>query len=314
MEHPPTGKKRTSDMHRTKRRAEGARPPDLDQCIAADRGYTPAARAAPQHQQRPIGPKRRPEQTGNGSDPCLPEPFSAGLSGGKICNAVTCQLLSPFLRSRRPGQLNYCGRIRPTTLIVGTETGHFPADEPNSVVWSSCSSVCGSFSVGARRRDGACSGSLACSRRPFLCVWKPRPVRLCLGLLAPLSAPLPSAVFFLASLRRALGIPPSTALAERQSPAALALVVERSSPASAVASFVVIQPLPAGRCAVRCRTAFRRTTTLRAPAAAARQLWCMLRLNMGPSPLPCPSRAHRPASEQRGMQRAARSAQTPRGR
>ena len=124
---------------------------------------------------------------------------------------MTCQLLSPFLRSRRPGQLNYCGRIRPTTLIVGTETGHFPADEPNSVVWSSCSSVCGSFSVGARRRDGACSGSLACSRRPFLCVWKPRPVRLCLGLLAPLSAPLPSAVFFLASLRRALGIPPSTA-------------------------------------------------------------------------------------------------------
>ena len=121
--------------------------------------------------------------------------------------------------------------------------------------------MCGSFSVGARRRDGACSGSLACSRRPFLCVWKPRPVRLCLGLLAPLSAPLPSAVFFLASLRRALGIPPSTALAERQSPAALALVVERSSPASAVASFVVIQPLPAGRCAVRCRTAFRRTTT-----------------------------------------------------
>ena len=224
-------------MHRTKRRAEGARPRDLDRRIAPDRGYTPAARAAPQHQQRPIGPKRRPEQTGNGSDPCLPEPFSAGLSGGKICNAVTCQLLSPFLRSRRPGQLNYCGRIRPTTLIVGTETGHFPADEPNSVVWSSCSSVCGSFSVGARRRDGACSGSLACSRRPFLCAWKPRPVRLCLGLLAPLSAPLPSAVFFLASLRRALGIPPSTALAERQSPASLALVIERSSPASAVASF-----------------------------------------------------------------------------
>ena len=89
------------------------------------------------------------------------------------------------------------------------------------------------------------------------------------GLLAPLSAPLPSAVFFLASLRRALGIPPSTALAERQSPAALALVVERSSPASAVASFVVIQPLPAGRCAVRCRTAFRRTTTLRAPARSS---------------------------------------------
>ena len=76
-----------------------------------------------------------------------------------------------------------------------------------------------------------------CSRRPFLCVWKPRPVPLCVGLLAPLSAPLPSAVFFLAILRRALGIPPSTALAERQSPAALALVVERSSPASAVASF-----------------------------------------------------------------------------
>ena len=324
MEHPTTRKKRTPDEARTKRRAEGARPPDLDQCIAADRGYTPAARAAPQHQQRPIGPKRRPEQTGNGSDPCLPEPFSAGLSGGKICNAVTCQLLSPFLRSRRPGQLNYCGRIRPTTLIVGTETGHFPADEPNSVVWSSCSSVCGPRCVALSlwalddasqtRGCGACSGSLACSRRPFLCVWKPRPVRLCLGLLAPLSAPLPSAVFFLASLRRALGIPPSTALAERQSPAALALVVERSSPASAVASFVVIQPLPAGRCAVRCRTAFRRTTTLRAPAAAARQLWCMLRLNMGPSPLPCPSRAHRPASEQRGMQRAARSAQTPRGR
>ena len=143
MEHPTTRKKRTPDEARTKRRAEGARPRDLDQRIAADRGYTHAARAAPQHQQRPIGPKRRPEQTGNGSDPCLPEPFSAGLSGGKICNAVTCQLLSPFLRSRRPGQLNYCGRIRPTTLIVGTETGHFPADEPNSVVWSSCSSVCG---------------------------------------------------------------------------------------------------------------------------------------------------------------------------
>ena len=246
MEHPPTGKKRTSDMHRTKRRAEGARPPDLDQCIAADRGYTPAARAAPQHQQRPIGPKRRPEQTGNGSDPCLPEPFSAGLSGGKICNAVTCQLLSPFLRSRRPGQLNYCGRIRPTTLIVGTETGHFPADEPNSVVWSSCSSVCGSFSVGARQREpdarpGACSGNLACSRcahrRPFLCVWKPRPVPLCVGLLAPLSAPLPSAVSLLAKLRGALGISPRTALAERQSPATLAHVAEGSSPASAAAPF-----------------------------------------------------------------------------
>ena len=153
MEHPTTRKKRTPDEARTKRRAEGARPRDLDRRIAPDRGYTPAARAAPQHQQRPIGAKRRPEQTGNGSDPCLPEPFSAGLSGGKICNAVTCQLLSPFLRSRRPGQLNYCGRIRPTTLIVGTETGHFPADEPNSVVWSSCSSVCGSFSVGARRRE-----------------------------------------------------------------------------------------------------------------------------------------------------------------
>ena len=153
LEHPTTRKKRTPDEARTKRRAEGARPRDLDRRIAARRGYTPAARAAPQHQQRPIGPKRRPEQTGNGSDPCLPEPFSAGLSGGKICNAVTCQLLSPFLRSRRPGQLNYCGRIRPTTLIVGTETGHFPADEPNSVVWSSCSSVCGSFSVGARRRE-----------------------------------------------------------------------------------------------------------------------------------------------------------------
>ena len=91
--------------------------------------------------------------------------------------------------------------------------------------------------VSQTRGCGAFSGSLACSRRPFLCVWKSRPVPLCVGLLAPLSAPLPSAVFFLAILRRALGIPPSTALAERQSPAALALVVERSSPASAVASF-----------------------------------------------------------------------------
>ena len=96
----------------------------------------------------------------------------------------------------------------------------------------------------------------ALSRVPFLC-W--------LGLLAPLSAPLPSAVFFLAILRRALGNAPGTALAERQSPAALALVVEtvRRLPWRRL----VIQPLPAGRCAVRCRTAFRRTTTLRAPAA-----------------------------------------------
>ena len=174
--------------------------------------------------------------------------------------------------------------------------------------------VCGSFSVSARRRDGACSGSLACSRRPFLCVWKPRPVRLCLGLLAPLSAPLPSAVFFLASLRRALGIPPSTALAERQSPAALALVVERSSPASAVASFGHPATTSRSVCCALPDSVSSYNGTSCTSRAAARQLWCMLRLNMGPSPLPCPSRAHRPASEQRGMQSAARSAQTPRGR
>ena len=56
LEHPTSRKKRTPDNARTKRRAEGARPRDLDRRIAADRGYTHAARAAPQHQQRPIGP------------------------------------------------------------------------------------------------------------------------------------------------------------------------------------------------------------------------------------------------------------------
>ena len=180
--------------------------------------------------------------------------------------------LFTFLRSKRPGQLNCCGRIRPNTLIVGTETGHFPADEPHSVVWSSCSSVCGSCAASARRREPdarlwCVQWELGVLSPPFLMCMEASSRSSVRGSAGSLSAPLPSAVFFLAILRRALGIPPSTALAERQSPAALALVVERSSPASAVASFVVIQPLPAGRCAVRCRTAFRRTTTLRAPAA-----------------------------------------------
>ena len=84
----------------------------------------------------------------------LSVPWGSKRRAGLTIFAVSVgATLFTFLRSKRPGQLNCCGRIRPNTLIVGTETGHFPADEPHSVVWSSCSSVCGSCAASARRRE-----------------------------------------------------------------------------------------------------------------------------------------------------------------
>ena len=90
-------------MHRTERRAEGARPRDLDRRIAADRGYTHAARAAPQHQQQPIG-----------AVPIFPRTHPRKLRGsGHRLEPISLQILVQYVRTdlKNPARVSLLNRL-----------------------------------------------------------------------------------------------------------------------------------------------------------------------------------------------------------